>query len=278
MQLRVANSPVSDSEGATSRSSRVDRSRSGGAKKPCNGLLATLPAEDYAALQNQFEHVRLERGAVISRRRQTLDYIHFLEDGVASVVAASPDGTRIEVGLFGREGMSGTSILLGIRNSPFETFMQVAGSSLRLPVGNLLDAMRRSPSLREHLLHYVHVSSIQMAHTALASGAYSIGTRLARWLLMCHDRLEGDDLPLTHEFIALMLGVRRPGVTEHLHMLEGSKAIRSRRGRITVLDREKLEEAAGGSYGVPEAEYERLIGPFRSQNGHCMQTETASPD
>jgi CRP-like cAMP-binding protein len=207
-----------------------------------------------------------------------LDHVHFLEDGVASVVAAAPDGTRIEVGLFGREGMSGMSVLLGIHRSPYETFMQVAGVSLRLPVGCLVEAMRRSSSLQEHLLHYVHVSNTQMAHTALASGAYSIGTRLARWLLMCHDRHDGDDLPLTHEFIALMLGVRRPGVTEHLHMLEGIRAIRSRRGRITVLDREKLEEAAGASYGVPEAEYECLIGPFRSHDRRRMQTETASPN
>jgi CRP-like cAMP-binding protein len=116
--------------------------------------------------------------------------------------------------------------------------------------------------VRALLLRYAHVFMVQVAATALADGRYSIEQRLARWLLMCHDR-NGDDLALTHEFLALMLGVRRPGVTESLHILEGERMIKAQRGLITILDRQKLEARAGDSYGTPEAEYERLIGPFR---------------
>ncbi len=101
---------------------------------------------------------------------------------------------------------------------------------------------------------------IQTAHSALANGRYTIQERLARWLLMCHDRLGKDDLPLTHEFLSLMLGIRRSGVTEALHALEGVQIVKAGRGHIHLRDRLRLEEIAGGCYGVPEAEYAKLIG------------------
>jgi CRP-like cAMP-binding protein len=116
--------------------------------------------------------------------------------------------------------------------------------------------------LHQHLLGYVEAFQVQVAHTALSHGSYTLEERLARWLLMCHDRLDGDDLPLVHEFLSLMLGVQRSGVTLALHMLEAGDMIRAKRGLITITDRGKLEDVAGGSYGVPEAEYRRLIGAF----------------
>lgn len=230
-----------------------------------NRLLATLPEDEFARLRSQLEHVALERGHVLVEPQEPIEHIYFPQSGITSVVALAPSGEKLEVGLFGWEGMSGTSTLLGLDTSPHQTFMQVAGAALRIPVARFRELLRQNPVLHEHVLRYVHVFTTQVAHTALASGSYSIGTRLARWLLMCHDRVDGDELPLTHDFIALMLGVRRPGVTEHLHILEGVKAIRAHRGLITVLDRAMLEEAAGESYGVPEAEYERVIGPFRAR-------------
>ncbi len=138
----------------------------------------------------------------------------------------------------------------------------IAGPALRIEPQNLRQALQRSPSLHSLLLRYVQAFTIQTAHTALSNGSHKIEERLARWLLMCHDRLDEDDLPLTHEFIALMLGVRRAGVTEALNILEGRGIIRAGRGNIVVLQRTKLEKAAGDSYGVPEAEYRRLIGPL----------------
>ena len=189
--------------------------------------------------------------------------VYFLEAGVTSVIAIASDNHRIEVGIFGCDGMSGTTLLMGVDTSPHQVFVQIPGRALRLPTDSFSDLVGQSPTLHRHLLRYVHVFNVQIAHTALSHGGYGMEPRLARWLLMCHDRVDGNDLPLIHEFLALMLGVRRAGVTETLHVLEGVHAIKAQRGLLTVLDRHKLEEAAGESYGIPEAEYERVIGPFR---------------
>jgi Crp-like helix-turn-helix domain len=124
---------------------------------------------------------------------------------------------------------------------------------------DLTEVIDKWPSVRALLLRYVHTCLIHFAHAALANGRYNIRERLARWLLTCHDRLGRDELPLTHEFLSLMLGVRRSGVTQALHLLEIEDAIKVRRGQILVSDRRKLERIAGGCYGVPEAEYERVI-------------------
>jgi len=228
-----------------------------------NRLLATLSDSDYALLQPRLEQVETRRGDVLIEPHQPFEYIYFPESGITSVVAIAPDNHRIEVGISGRDGMSGTSTLMAVNTSPHQTFVQVAGWSLRIPVESLHEAVDQSRTLHQHLLRYAHVFSIQVSHTALSHGSYGMEARLARWLLMCHDRLDGNELPLTHEFLALMMGVRRAGVTEHLHLLEGVHAIKAVRGLITVLDRDKLEDAAGDSYGVPEAEYETLIGPLR---------------
>jgi CRP-like cAMP-binding protein len=119
-----------------------------------------------------------------------------------------------------------------------------------------------SVTLRELLLRYVQTLLIQTAQSAVANARYQIEARLARWLLMCHDRVEGDEIALTHEFMAMMIGAQRSGVTVALHILEGAAMIRSKRGRVIILDREKLEDLAGDSYGPAEAEYRRLIAPF----------------
>ena len=136
--------------------------------------------------------------------------------------------------------------------------MQAGGTALRIASSDLTELIDTNRAIRELLLRYAHVFMIQIAATALADGRYDIEQRLARWLLMCQDRL-GDELPLTHDFLSVMLGVRRPSVTDALHKLEGNRAIRAERALITVRDRAALEEKAGDSYGIPEAEYRRLI-------------------
>jgi CRP-like cAMP-binding protein len=239
-----------------------------------NCLLATLSEGDYNLIKPCLEHVSLERGDVLAEPNQPFEHVYFLENGITSVVAIAPDGHRIEVGIYGYEGMSGTAVMLGVNTTPHQTFVQIAGSALRIPVNTFREMIHLSHTLHEHLLRYVQVFNVQVAHTALSHGAYTMEARLARWLLMCHDRLDGDDIPLVHEFIALMLGVRRAGVTETLHILEGVKAIKNTRGMITVADRGKLEEAAGDIYGVPEAEYERIIGPFRKAGRGARPTLT----
>jgi CRP-like cAMP-binding protein len=227
-----------------------------------NRLLRTLSADDLSRLQRHLEPVPLRRGDVMIEPNQPIEQVYFPEDAISSVVATTRGGRRIEVGIFGREGMSGTPLLLGSDRTPHESFAQVPGSALRIGVDDLRRAIRQSPSLHQLPLRYVEAFNVQVAHTALSHGSYTLEERLARWLLMCHDRLDGDDLPLVHEFLALMLGVRRSGVTVAVQTLEGAGMIKARRGVIRVLNRETLEEAAGGSYGVPEAEYRRLIGEF----------------
>nr|WP_245494654.1 MULTISPECIES: Crp/Fnr family transcriptional regulator [Rhizobium] len=189
------------------------------------------------------------------------EYIDFIESGLGSVVATSSDGESIEVG---REGASGMHVMLAVPATPGRTFMQVSGSGIRVPIGVFTDAVASDAETRDFFLRYVHTTVLQLAHSALANARYSLQERLARWILMCHDRLDGDDLPVTHEFLSLMLGVRRSGVTDQLHILEGRHAVRSTRGNLRVLSRQKLLDIAGGCYGVPEREYEKVLGlPLR---------------
>jgi CRP-like cAMP-binding protein len=224
-----------------------------------NRLLRAISSDDFARLIPHLEPVALRLREVLVVPNQPIQNVYFIEEGLASVVAISADD-RIEVAHVGREGLTGDPVLLGVEQTPNETFIQVAGSALRIGVDDLRAALDTSPALKALLLRWVHVSMIQTAQSALANGRYTIQERLARWLLMCHDRMDGDDLPLTHEFLSLMLGVRRSGVTEALHVLEGVEIVKAGRGTIRVLNRERLEEIAGGCYGLPEAEYNKLIG------------------
>jgi CRP-like cAMP-binding protein len=231
-----------------------------GAVSARNRLLATLSPEDFSLLQPQLEAVPLPVGTRLVEPHTPIEHVYFLEEGIASVVAATAQGRRIEVGIIGPDGLTGTSILLGADCSPHECFIQMPGSALRIQTDDLRQAVTARVSLHQHLLHFVQAFTTQIGQTALANGSYTIEERLARWLLMCHDRVDGDGLSTTHEFLSLMLGVRRAGVTLALQALEGRGLISTRRGQITVLDRAKLEAVAGDSYGVPEAEYARLIG------------------
>lgn len=228
-----------------------------------NRLLAALPPGDFALIRPRLEPVSLSQSEVIIQAHAPIEHIYFLEAGVTSVVTRTERGRRIEIGLVGRDGFAGVPVLLGTDRTPHETFMQIGGSALRLGTDAFRHVLEQSPALQKLLLRFVQVFHLQTAQTAACNGSHSVGRRLARWLLMCHDRVDGDELPLTHEFIAVMLAVRRPGVTEALQMLEAEQAIRAERRNIVVLDRRKLEVTAGDGYGVPEAEYERLIGPLR---------------
>lgn len=225
-----------------------------------NRLLAALAPDILAALQPHLERHSLEQGFAAEVPDRTITHAYFPEPGVFSVVAHTPAGTRLEAGIIGPEGMTGISLLNGVDRSPHETFIQIPCRAWRIEAGVLRRLLREHRTLHDHLLLFAHVFSVQVAQGALANGRFTIGERLARWLLMCHDRSDREDLALTHEFLSLMLGVRRAGVTTALQLLDGTGAVRVRRGIVTVRDRASLLEAAGDSYGVPEAEYERLLG------------------
>ena len=188
-----------------------------------------------------------------------IQHVTFPEHGIISILADTSEG-RIEVGLLGPEGMAGLPVVLGIERSPHGYMVQAAGEALRIPAQDLRAALRQSPSLQAGLLRYAHALMVQTAETAYANAGFTIEARLARWILMTDDRLAREDLPLTHDFLSIMLGVRRPGVTIAVQNLESNRLIRAKRGGITVLDRTGLEEVAGDAYGASESEYASAMG------------------
>jgi CRP-like cAMP-binding protein len=224
-----------------------------------NQLLLGLSEKDRGLLSPWLEPVELQLRRSIEKSNTPISHIYFPECGIISVVAKAAQ-QEIEVGLIGREGMSGTAVLLGDQRSPNDVYVQMAGAAHRISAKHMRQALEASKTLREHLQRYAQAFMVQVAQTAFANGTAKIDARLARWLLMAHDRHDDDELPLTHEFIAVMLGVRRPGVTDALHKLEAKGLISAGRGVIRIVRRKGLMALAGGAYGVAEAEYERLIG------------------
>lgn len=206
------------------------------------------------------ERVELPQGMAIECGDAPIDHVYFPVSGILSVVARGPGGHAVEAGLIGCDGMSGYTLLLGGDRSVNDAMMQIGGHGWRLPAEVLRVALTADAALRDRLLRYVQTVLVQLSHSALAYGKAVIDVRLARWLLMCQDRLSSDRLDLTHEFLAMMLGVRRSGVTVALHRLEGEGLLRSSRGCVTIRDRAGLEALAVDFYGVPEAHYKRLLG------------------
>lgn len=225
-----------------------------------NHILKILPRADFAALAAHLHPIRLPAGKVLEEANEPIRQIVFPDSGFISIVASGKQERRIETGFVGFEGMTGVPVIMGDDRSPHETFVQVAGAGHCVETEDLKALLKAHPALKEVFLRFALAYMVQTAHTALANGRARIEERLARWLLMAHDRMERPELPLTHELLSVMLGVRRPGVTDALHRLEGYRTIRARRGVITILDRDRLMEIADASYGLPEAEYQRLLG------------------
>jgi len=228
--------------------------------RPRNHLLLSLSDADFALLQPNLEAVPMPLRLKIEIPNKPIAHIYFPESGIVSVVAMTSARQQIEAGFFGWDGMSGVTIVMGDDRSPHATFVQLAGHGQRIASRPLREAMRKSPSMQLCFLHFAQALMIQGAHTALANGRAKVEERLARWILMAHDRTEGDEMSFTHEFLAIMLGVRRAGVSVALRMLETRALIGTARSRIVVRDRVGLEKTANGYYGLPEAEYTRLTG------------------
>jgi CRP-like cAMP-binding protein len=226
---------------------------------PRNRLLAALSSADLNLLQPDLTRVPLKLRQDLEKPNRRIDDVYFLDAGIASVVAVQTRAKRVEIGLIGCEGMSGTAVVLGGQSSPHSTYIQAAGDGQHIPTNALRKAMATSKTLHGMLLKFVQVFMVQTAHTAIANAQAKLDERLARWILMAHDRVRGSTLPLTHEFLSLMLGVRRAGVTEALQSLSRQRLIKTGRGEIVVLNRKGIERTAGDLYGIPEAEYRRLI-------------------
>src|SRR5947208_2806927 len=217
-----------------------------------NRILSCLPRHDLALLEPHLEPIDLPLRKSLETRRKRIDHVYFVESGFASVVANGTSKPGIEVGIIGREGMTGLAIVLGIDRAQHATYIQVAGKGLRISATRLREADARSITLHRAMLRFAHSFLAQTTTTALANGRSKIEERLARWLLMADDRIDGDDLPLTHEFLGLMLGTHRPGVTIAVQALEKAGLITTRRSHITIVDRKALEKSSNGAYVTPE--------------------------
>lgn len=228
-----------------------------------NLLLSSLSERAFAFVRPYLERVPLNEGHVIVGQGEPITFVCFPECGVTSIADVRSDGTRVEIALVGREGMTNSQLLLGCDTAPHEATVQIGGgSSLRLWADQLRALCAHSPSAKALFLRFIHALAIQTTRTLSSNLRDTTEQRLARWLLMCHDRVDGDEIRLIHKHIGTMLGVRRATVTDTLHLLEGEGAIRSRRGTIRVRDRSLLEQIAAGSYGSAETHYRALVCPF----------------
>lgn len=225
-----------------------------------NTLLACLSDEDFAAVAPHLERVPLALDSVIATAGDPIAWVCFPETSVIGFAEVLDDGQRLAVAITGREGMAGWPLLLGNDRWPHEAIVRAeAGTALRIDAGVLRDILTRHDGLRTILLRYVSSLTSQMARTVVSNLIHPIDRRTARWLLLYHDRIDGDEVAMTHEEMGVMLGVRRSSITDALHQLEGIGAIRGHRGRICIRDRSKLEALAGEAYGFAEREYERLV-------------------
>jgi CRP-like cAMP-binding protein len=225
-----------------------------------NRLLVAMTPGDRELIVSRGEHQTLDLRQVVEAPGKAIAHVYFVEEGLVSVVAHAPRGRQIEVGMVGFEGMTGIGLLLADNHAVNQSIVQAAGSALRLSANSLNSVLQSSPTLHRTMLRYVHAFLGQASQTALVNATAKLEERLARWLLMSHDRLGVDDMPLTHESLSVMLGVRRPGVTLALHHLETRGLLKTSRGRITVVDRNGLRSRANGNYGPAESHYERLFG------------------
>ena len=225
-----------------------------------NLLLRRLDEADFQRLAPYMERVPLELGARLARAGEEIDTVCFPEGAVAGFLDVLDDGRRLTVGLVGREGFVGWPMLMGDDRWPYDVAVTAeASTALRLDAQHLRRAVEQSSLLRDLLLRYMATFVAQMGRTIVSNLIHSVERRTARWILLYQDRVDGDEITLTHEELGVMLGVRRASITDALHYLEGERAIASLRGRVIVRDRARLENLAKETYGHAEAEYQRLL-------------------
>jgi CRP-like cAMP-binding protein len=202
----------------------------------------------------------LEYKQVLYEPHKTIRYDYFPEDSVISMVSTVIDKVVVEVGLAGREGMVCVATFLGANSSPHQGIVQGQGSAMRIKSSVLREEFKRGGRLQDLLLRYTQAHLVQIAQTSVCNRLHALEARLSRWLLMIHDRVDGDEFLLTHDIISIMLGAQRTGVTDAAGSLQKNEIISYSRGRITILDRQKLEETACECYLIVREEYDRLTG------------------
>ncbi len=232
-----------------------------------NRLLFTLPPDSLAGLWPQLTPVDLELREILHRPEEPIRTVYFPERGWLSMLAPLEDGDVAEVGLIGYDGLVGLPVVLGEPFDDLEAMVQCQGAALSISTDALREAMAQDPVLRTLLLRYALLHHGQVARTAACNGRHHTDQRLARWLLMGHDRNDGDEYPMTHEFLGMMLGVRRAGITIAAGLLQKAGLISYRFGRMTITDRPGLESVACECYGIGRRASDRLFGLEEGSRG-----------
>jgi len=225
-----------------------------------NRLLRSLEHSVYESLVPHFEAVQYPLEKIIYEPGHILDYAYFPNSGVLSMLTVLENGDLVEIATIGNEGMADLSIFLGLTVSSSRLLVQVPGETLRMRADVFLDHVHEHASLRSALGAYMVSMFIQVSQSAACNRLHPVEQRCARWILMTHDRVDSDSFPLTQDFLASMLGVRRPSVSVAASVLQKQELIRYSRGRITVLDRDGLEEAACECYAIVRQQFDKMAG------------------
>jgi CRP-like cAMP-binding protein len=225
-----------------------------------NRILDALPPEDYERLAAHLQPVSFTLGQVLYHPEQRIDYLYFPLGSMISTVSRLSDGTSVEVGVTGFEGVLGIPALLGVAESPHDCMVQLPDGAIKVKVEAMKSEFKRGGALHDLLLRYTQSLILMTSQLATCNRAHTVGERLARWLLMTQDRCPLDVLPLTQEFLAMMLGTRRAGVTNAAILLQAAGVINYRRGHITITDRHGLEVSACECYSILKKDFDRLPG------------------
>jgi CRP-like cAMP-binding protein len=223
-----------------------------------NRILASLPKVEIGRLAPYLLPLTLEIGKTLLDPCEDVDYAYFLESGMASVVISMADGTTVETGITGNEGMVGIPVLLGTKTMPTRTFIQIAGDGFRINAKRLSEEFEKPGTLRKQINRFLQIHLVQTAQTAACNRLHDIAPRLARWLLLCHDRMESDTFALTQEFLGQMLGTPRTTVTLAAIILQKAGVINYSRGKIHIKNRKGLEQISCECYKTIRDEFERL--------------------
>lgn len=224
-----------------------------------NALLRELDAADYDALAQHAEEISLAPGEILVEPDERPSHVYFPQSGVISIVAVFSGGASVEVGTVGREGFAGIPVYLGTVTAPYRVLVQVEGTARRVPVDAFEALLAESATLERTVRRYVDAYLLQVSQNAACNRMHDLAARAARWLLMTHDRVGSDTFALTHEFLAIMLGVRRAGVSEAAAELQRKGAIRYSRGRVTIVDRGILERQSCECYRVVRTRFDVML-------------------
>ncbi|HWF92490.1 MAG TPA: Crp/Fnr family transcriptional regulator [Terriglobales bacterium] len=215
-----------------------------------NVLLLSIPDYEFDFLRPHLQFTTLPHHYVLHEQGDKLEFAYFPNEGMVSLVVISADGRSVEVGIMGKEGMVGTPLTVGLQRGPYRAIMQIPGAGVRIRADVLQEILPTTPAFQLELTRYLLMQGLQMAQVAACNRLHELEHRLARWLLMCQDRVDSEVLPLTHEFLAQMLGTGRPSVTLAAGILERAGLIENLRGTVRIINRKNLEQAACECYAV----------------------------